>query len=160
MSEAAQISHPKVTNNTGKVERVVVSTIASTTRLQAGTTITMHTFRSGDGSTKAQDGFIGELNQLYEFKDGQVEGFIEENPSLADLLFEAYKIIPGHFGPETGMALEMVADPEALGDKQLFLLIRTELPRKVALERLSELDRAWWLDMVPEAEGRMEIALE
>jgi hypothetical protein len=58
------------------------------------------------------------------------------------------------------MALEVVADPEALGDKQLFVLIRTEHARKVARGLLAELDQAWWLNALPAAEGKMEIALE
>jgi hypothetical protein len=107
------------------------------------------------------DGFISELNTLYEFKDGPVvESFLEENPSLGDLLFDAHEIIREHFGPETRMVLEVVADPEALGDKQLFVLIRTDLPRKDARARLAELDQAWWLYALPAAEGKMEIALE
>lgn len=123
------------------------------------------TRRRGSGETSAEratptDKFISELKELYEFKDDSVELFLRESPSLASLLAEAHKIIPSHFGSEVEMALEVMADPEALGDKQLFLLIRTELPRQAARQRLSELDHAWWLEMVPEAEGRMEIALE
>lgn len=106
------------------------------------------------------DGRISELRELYEFKDGLVESFLEENSSLADLLYEAYKIIPGHFGSEVKMSLEVVADPEAPRDKQLFVLIRTELPRKVARGRLAELDQSWWLNALPRAEGKMEVALE
>jgi hypothetical protein len=107
------------------------------------------------------DGFINELSTLYEFKDGPVvESFLEENPSLGGLLFDANKIISEHFGPEVEMALEVVADPEALGDKQLFVLIRTEFPRKDARARLAQLDQAWWLYALPAAEGKMEIALE
>ena len=89
-----------------------------------------------------------------------MQGFLEENPSLADLLFQAHKLIQEHFGSEVEAALEMVADPEALGDRQLFVLIRTELPRKEARERLAELDRGWWLNALPASEGKMEIALE
>jgi hypothetical protein len=111
-------------------------------------------------SSASIDTVISELKERYEFKDGRVERFIEENPALGNLLLEAYKIIPAHFGPDVGMALEMVADPEALGDRQLFVLIRTELPRPHARMRLAELDEAWWLDALPAAEGKMEIALE
>jgi hypothetical protein len=106
------------------------------------------------------DRLISELRELYEFKDDLVESFLEENPSLADLLFQAYKVIPEYFGPDVEMALEVVADPEALGDQQLFVLIRTELTRKEARDRLAELDQAWWLSALSGAEGKMEIALE
>lgn len=107
------------------------------------------------------DGWISDLNSLYDFKDPLVvESFLEENPSLADLLSEAYKVILGRFGPGVKMALEVVADPEARGDKQLFVLIRTDLPRREARQQLSDLDQAWWLSALPAAEGKMEIALE
>lgn len=105
-------------------------------------------------------GFISQLKKLYEFRDGLVESFLEENPSLGNLLLEAYRKIPEHFGPEVEMALEVVADPETLADKQLFVLIRPELLRKDARARLAELDRGWWLDALPAADGKMEIALE
>ncbi len=101
------------------------------------------------------------LNGLYAFRGGSiVEGFLAENPALSDLLFEAHREVSGHFGPGVEMALEVVADPEALGDRQLFVLVRTELPRREARTRLAELDRDWWLDALPAAGGKMEIALE
>ena len=103
---------------------------------------------------------ISELNRLYEFKDDLVESFLKENPSLGSLLFEAHKIIQEYFDPEVAMALEVVADPEALGDRQLFVLIRTELARQEARAHLAELDQGWWLDALPATEGKMEIALE
>jgi len=105
-------------------------------------------------------GLISELNRLYEYKGTLVESFLEENPSLAGLLFAAHAVIRRYFGSEVKSALEVVADPEALGDKQLFVLIRTEHPRNVARELLAELDKAWWLNELPRAEGKMEIALE
>ncbi len=54
MAEVAHVSHPKVTNNTGQVEKVVDSTIASTTTLEAGTTTLMVTQmrRVEDGGQK------------------------------------------------------------------------------------------------------------
>jgi hypothetical protein len=106
------------------------------------------------------DGFISALNELYEFKGELVDGFLRENPSLSSLLFGAYGTVRKYFGPDAQMALEIVADPEALGDQQLFVLIRTELPRKEARARLAKLDRDWWLRALPAAEGKMEIALD
>jgi hypothetical protein len=179
VAEATKISHPEVTNNTGKVERVVDSTIASTTTLQAGTTILTAIFQYKDEGQKTlnertkeadedvstnkvatNDGIISELNQLYEFKGDSVKSFLEENPSLGGLLFGVQEVIREYFGSEVEIALEVMADPEALGDKQLFVLIRTELPRKVARRHLAELDQGWWLNTLPAAEGKIEIALE
>jgi hypothetical protein len=106
------------------------------------------------------DGFASALNQLYEFKDGLVRDFLVENPFLGSLLFEAREVIRKYFGPEVAAALEVVADPEALGDRQLFVLIRTDLSRKEARALLAELDRGWWLDALPASKGKMEIALD
>lgn len=112
------------------------------------------------------DGFISELNRLYEFRGGLVlEDFLreslQENPGLGGLLLDAYEVIRRreHFGRGTRLALEVVADPEAQGDRQLFVLIRTKLPPKVARAILTEIDQNWWLDALPEAAGKMEIAL-
>jgi hypothetical protein len=106
------------------------------------------------------DEFISALNQLYEFKDDSVRSFLAENPSLGGLLFETHKEISDYFGPKVKMALEVVADPEALEDRQLFVLIQTDLPRKEARALLGDFDRQWWLNALPASEGKMEIALE
>lgn len=106
------------------------------------------------------EGFASALNQLYEFKNGSVRDFLAENPFLGSLLFKAREVIRNYFGPEVAAALEVVADPEALGDRQLFVLIRTDLSRKEARALLAELDRGWWLDALPASKGKMEIALD
>jgi hypothetical protein len=110
--------------------------------------------------TALADEFIGVLKELYEFKGPLVESFLKGNPSLTSLLFAAYGAIHDYFGSGFEAALEVVADPEALGDRQLFVLIRTELPRKEARAHLAEFDRGWWLRVLPAADGKMEIALE
>src|SRR5215203_3895299 len=104
--------------------------------------------------------FISALKNLYEFKGSLAESFLKENPSLTSLLFAAYGAVHEHFGSGVETALEVVADPEALGDRQLFVLIRTELPRREARVHLAELDQGWWLGALPAAEGKMEISLE
>lgn len=108
---------------------------------------------------EADERHVGELGELYEFNNGAVEGFLAEHPSLADLLFQTHERIGEYFGSGVEAALEVVADPEALGDRQLFVLIRAGLPRREARARLAELDRGWWMDALPAAEGRMEITL-
>lgn len=105
-------------------------------------------------------GFASALNPLYEFRGDSVRGFLAENPFLGSLLFEAHEVIRKHFGPKVETALEVVVDPEALGDRQLFVVVQTELPREEARVRLAELDRGWWLDALPASKGKMEIALD
>ena len=106
------------------------------------------------------DGFVSTLKTLYEFKDDSPESFLRENLALSGLLFRAYGEIRKHFGSEVKTILEVVADPEAPSDGQLFVLIRTELPRREARTRLAELDRGWWLRVLPTADGKVEIALD
>lgn len=104
---------------------------------------------------------VDRLRDLYEFKGApDVERFLETHLWLNDLLLEAREVIRTYFGDDVEVALEVVADPEALGDEQLFVLIRTDLPRQEARARLAELDQEWWLDALPATEGKMEIALE
>lgn len=100
------------------------------------------------------------LSRLYDFRDDLVASFLEENPSLGELLFAAHKVVYEHFGPEAEMALEVVTDPEAPEDQELFVVIRTKFPPKDARALLSEIDRGWWRDVSPAAQGKMELALE
>lgn len=117
--------------------------------------------QSADANRAAlADGFADALNPLYEFRGDSVRDFLAGNPYLVGLLFETHGVIGEHFGPKTKTALEVVADPEALGDRQLFVLIRTQLPRTEARARLAELDRTWWFDALPTSKGKMEIALD
>ncbi len=108
------------------------------------------------------EGLIRRLRRRYEFRGGTaVKDFLKDNPFLFQLLFEAYdKIREKYFGPRASMALEVVADPEAPRDQQLFVVIQTRFRPKIAHALLSELDRGWWLDALPAAQGKMELSLE
>lgn len=112
------------------------------------------------------DGLISQINRRYDFRGGlALEEFLQkslrDNPHLSGLLFEAHEMIrdPRYFGSGARLALEVVTDPEALGDRQLFVVIRTKFPRKIARAILSTLDQEWWLDALPATEGKVEIAL-
>ncbi len=102
------------------------------------------------------------LRKRYEFRGNTtVEAFLKDNPFLVQLLLDACdRIRDEYFGRRTWVALEVVTDPEALGDQQLFVIIRTRLRPKIARALLSELDRRWWLDVLPAAQGKMELSLE
>lgn len=107
------------------------------------------------------EGSISRLRKLYEFRGGlAVERFLRDNPSLNGLLLEAYEEIREHFDVGTRAALEIVADPEAQEDRQLFVVIRTKFPPKVARALLAELDRDWWLGALPRTQGKMELVTE
>lgn len=107
------------------------------------------------------DGFISELNRRYEFRGGLVlEDFLRGNSYLGRPLLEASEVIRSHFGFGTRLALEVVADPEAPGDQQVFVVIRTRFRPKIARALLSDLDRRWWRDALSATQGKMELAVE
>lgn len=107
------------------------------------------------------EGFMSRLRKQYEFRGELiVESFLQENSFLGNLLSEAHEEIRDHFGFGVRPALEVVVDAEALGDQQLFIVIRTKFPPKVARAHLAELDRDWWLGALPRAGGKVEIATE
>lgn len=107
------------------------------------------------------EGSAGRLRRLYEFRGGlDVDHFLRNNPYLSMLLLEAREEIRKYFPTGTRAALEIVADPEAQEDRQLFVVIRTSLNPRVAHTLLSTLDQNWWLDVLPRAKGKMEMSLE
>ncbi|MCI0692184.1 hypothetical protein L0337_09300 [candidate division KSB1 bacterium] len=73
---------------------------------------------------------------------------------------ETYDKIGNYFGPQPEVVLEVVADPEADDDRELFTFIRTSLPPQEALEKLDQLDENWWLDAGDQADGKLCIHLE
>ncbi len=107
------------------------------------------------------EGLIRSLRRRYEFRDNEaVREFLTENPFLIQLLFRAYKEIRGILGSSPRLALRVVADPEALEERELFLYIQTKLHPRAARPLLDELSRKWWLDAMLDAQGEMNISLE
>lgn len=87
------------------------------------------------------------LGQLYTFRrPEEVFGFLQAHPFLVPLLVEACGKIAEYFGPSPEIILEVVTDPEAENDRELFALVRTGLSPDEALSRLGRLDQEWWLD--------------
>ena len=65
------------------------------------------------------------------------------------------------FGEDADLVLEVQADRDSEEpDEHLYVMLRTGLPSAEATKRLDKLDEDWWLDAVPQARGRMTIALE
>ncbi len=104
---------------------------------------------------------IKPFERLYAFrKPEEVGQFLEAYPFLTPLLREAHDKIDDYFGPQTAVALEVVTDPEAMDDRELFAFIQTSLPSQEALDRLERLDQDWWLDASDRSEGRLCIHVE
>ncbi|MDP2935423.1 MAG: hypothetical protein Q8O86_02915 [Dehalococcoidia bacterium] len=104
---------------------------------------------------------IASLEQMYVFRrPEEVIEFLEDHPFLVALLFDAHPQIVKHFGPRPDAVLEVVVDPEAMADRELFALIRTHLPPRDALSRLERLDEEWWIEALERAQGALCIDLE
>jgi len=100
------------------------------------------------------------LGQLYTFRrPKEVSQFLDTHPFLVPLLVEAYDKIAQYFGLSPEVILEVVTDPEAENDRELFALIRTNLPPDEALVRLDRLDKGWWLEASHRSQGNLCIHL-
>ena len=109
--------------------------------------------------TSAAD--IGSVEQFYMLRGPEeVAEFLRAQPVLVPLLLEAYPQIARHFGAGPEVVLEVVVDPEAVDDRQLFALILTGLPAEDALARLERLDREWWLGAMDKVQGSLCIDVE
>ncbi len=101
------------------------------------------------------------VERLYTFRrHAKVSQFLEKFPFLAPLLVEAYSKFGNYFGPHPRVFLEIVTDPEAPDDHELFALIYTNLAPDEALDRLDRFDREWWLDASHKAQGRICVDVE
>jgi hypothetical protein len=94
-----------------------------------------------------------ETAERYEVIDpAAVRAYLAARPALADVLTEAPNEI-ARFFPNAPLRLETHTDPDD-GSETLVLLIRTTLEANTAIDRLTELDNAWWLD-APQAARRV-----
>lgn len=104
---------------------------------------------------------IEQLKSLYHFMNpAEVIEFLEDNPSLYDLLKEAYSKVKIYFGPSTKMSLEVTHDPEGEDSSELFVRVNTSLSAKDAWCILDRLDNEWWFDASSRADDLMNITLE
>lgn len=101
------------------------------------------------------------LEKLYTYRrPKEVKEFLAAHPFLEPLLVEAYNKLDDYFGPQPDVVLEVVTDPEAIDDRELFAFIRTSLPSHEALEKLDQFDENWWLDAGDQVDGKLCIHLE
>jgi hypothetical protein len=111
-------------------------------------------------ATDARSAPAAALEQAFAFR-GDVQSMTDGNPQLVPLLLEARQQVERVFGSDAPVVLSVVENPEAADSlPELFVYIQTLLPVPVAREKLEQLDEEWWLDALPRAEGRVNIALE
>jgi len=116
---------------------------------------------TGASVVRAYEFEIQLLEQVYTFRGhGEVSRFLERYPFLVPLLLEAYSKFWNYFGPHPRVFLEVVTDPEAPDDRELFALVCTSLTPDEALDRLDQFDRDWWLDASYTAQGKLCIDVE
>lgn len=90
----------------------------------------------------------------------EVRQFLEAHPFLISLLKEARARIDEYFGSHNDVVLEVVTEPEADDDRELFAFVQTDLPHQEALARLEQLDEDWWLDASDRAQGKLCMHVE
>ena len=111
-------------------------------------------------ATDARSSPVAALQQAFALR-GDVQSMTDKNPQLVPLLLEARQHVDQIFGSEAPTVLAVVENPEAADSlPELFVYIQTPLPVPAAREKLAQLDEEWWLDALPRAEGRLNIALE
>lgn len=89
-----------------------------------------------------------------------VAQFIQENAFLAELLVEIRAKVSEMFGAATQIRLDLLDDPEFLGQPKLYAVILTPLAAEAALALQGRLDDDWWLDNLDRAQGKLNLCLE
>lgn len=103
---------------------------------------------------------LEELERLYSLrKPLHVRRFLSDHAFLVPLLVAAFDVTTLYFAPLT-LALEVIADPESMDDRQLVLFVVLHLTPAEAFAKLERFDAEWWLDAMDEAQGRLCISLE
>jgi hypothetical protein len=74
-----------------------------------------------------------------------IRGFIDTHPWVSAVLVESLPYVAHFFGSSVRPVLEVVADPDAPKDQELFAAIPWREGPEVGRERLRAFDRAWWL---------------
>lgn len=78
---------------------------------------------------------------------------------LADLIADAADQLPRFF-PDASGTLQVVYDPEYEDDGELFIGIKSSLPRPEAFRVMhDEFDERWWLENLARADGHLVINL-
>lgn len=100
------------------------------------------------------------ISSVYSFRNSrEVRAFLEETPSLVELLLEAPPYIAKYF-PDSEVFLEVETEPENIDDRQLVAAIATSYSPNEAYKKLKQLDEEWWLDVLERAHMKLCITVE
>jgi hypothetical protein len=104
---------------------------------------------------------IGEIETIYEMRDvPSVRQYLRNHPELIQVLLEAHPYLKEIFGTQVRVFLEIVTDPEAAREQELFAYIVTTLSADEAVRRLDDFDDGWFLQHVERVAGRLNFNLE
>ncbi|MFZ4663500.1 MAG: hypothetical protein ACOYNY_41225 [Caldilineaceae bacterium] len=89
---------------------------------------------------------FAELKKSYQITDDEhIFAFLRQYSQLIPILQEGRGAVSLLFGEDTIIPLVMMRDPE-IGHESLVAWVQTDLPAREAVERLAELDDAWFAD--------------
>ncbi len=89
----------------------------------------------------------------------EISDFLSNNKHILPLLIESHYNIRDYFPTET-LSLEVMTDPDEVGEKELVVYICTGLKPSDAIEKLDRLDESWWLDASAISEPKLLIQVE
>lgn len=101
------------------------------------------------------------LERWYIFRGERAEilHFLEKHPFLVSLLFDACGEIEKYFSHPL-LYLAVAIDPEESTTDQLVVSIAIPLTPEEAVNALNQFDKAWWLNSLKRAQGKLCITLE
>lgn len=103
---------------------------------------------------------LARLEEWYSFREHDtVVDWLEQYPFLVPLLLEGYDQMRKHF-PDSPISLQVVYDPEDAGLTELVAYIITDLDDDEALNRLYRIGEDWWLQVISQADLKMDIDVE
>ena len=99
------------------------------------------------------------MENVYIFKNpNEITSFLSDNDFLRNLLKEAPQHIKRIFG-EVPIHLELHNDPEE-NWSELFIVIKTSLSPKEAIDKENRLIEEWFLGVIEETDGKLNITEE
>ncbi len=106
------------------------------------------------------DGILPLLEEMYVVRIlDDIRWFLEENPSLVFIVFQAHAFI-NYFFPYSQKRLSVVSDPEISDHFQLLISIAAKLNAEEAFDALRKLDKYWWLSARRQTNGLVNITVE
>jgi hypothetical protein len=105
---------------------------------------------------------IAKLETIFNFRNpDEIKEFLGEHKLIIPVLLNSRSIVDKFFGNDVPLALEVVIDPEAQSNKQLFGYISTgPMSLDDAIERFNAFDESWFLKQYDLTDGLMNFNLE